>query len=37
MRLYQDLGFTIWGTEADSLRVGDTVVAEHHMVLRLRR
>ena len=36
MRLYQDLGFTIWGTEADSLRVGDTVVAEHHMVLRLR-
>jgi ribosomal protein S18 acetylase RimI-like enzyme len=36
MRLYQDHGFTMWGTEADSLRVGDTVVAEHHMVLRLR-
>jgi ribosomal protein S18 acetylase RimI-like enzyme len=34
--LYRELGFESWGTEQDSLRVGDDVVAEHHMVLRLR-
>jgi ribosomal protein S18 acetylase RimI-like enzyme len=37
LRLYEDLGFVVWGTEADSLRTGDTIVAEHHMVLKLQR
>jgi ribosomal protein S18 acetylase RimI-like enzyme len=34
--LYLDLGFTSWGIERDALRVGDDVVDEHHMSLRLR-
>ena len=37
LRLYEDLGFIVWGTEADALRAGDSVVADHHMTLRLRR
>jgi ribosomal protein S18 acetylase RimI-like enzyme len=37
LRLYEDLGFIVWGTEADALRDGDSVVADHHMTLRLRR
>jgi ribosomal protein S18 acetylase RimI-like enzyme len=37
LRLYEDLGFVVWGTESDALRAGDAVVAEHHMTLRLRR
>jgi ribosomal protein S18 acetylase RimI-like enzyme len=36
MKLYQELGFVAWGAEIDALRVGDTKVTEHHMVLRLR-
>jgi ribosomal protein S18 acetylase RimI-like enzyme len=37
LRLYEDLGFVAWGTEPDALRAGDSVVADHHMTLRLRR
>jgi ribosomal protein S18 acetylase RimI-like enzyme len=36
LRLYEDLGFVAWGTEHDALRAGDSVVAEHHMTLRLK-
>jgi len=34
-RLYESLGFVVWGTEADALRVGGESVAEHHLVLDL--
>ena len=34
-RLYEDLGFVVWGTEVDALRVGGATVIELHMVLVL--
>jgi RimJ/RimL family protein N-acetyltransferase len=34
-RLYERLGFTVWGTEPDALSHGGETVAEHHMMLRL--
>jgi hypothetical protein len=37
VRLYEDLGFVIWGTESDALRVDDSALADHHMTLHLRR
>jgi ribosomal protein S18 acetylase RimI-like enzyme len=37
LRLYEELGFVVWGTEADALRSGHTVVGEHYMTLRLKR
>jgi RimJ/RimL family protein N-acetyltransferase len=33
--LYESLGFVIWGTEPDSLRVDGLEVGQHHMVLKL--
>ena len=34
-RLYERLGFEVWGTEPDALRHDGRVVSEHHMSLRL--
>jgi len=33
--LYQELGFTVWGTEPDAIRHGGHGVSERHMVLSL--
>ena len=35
VRLYQSLGFTIWGTEPKAYYVNDTYLDVHHMVLNL--
>jgi RimJ/RimL family protein N-acetyltransferase len=35
--LYDRAGFVTWGVEPAALRVGDTIVAERHMVLSLER
>jgi len=34
-RLYESLGFTVWGTEPDALRVDGQSFDEHHMALDL--
>jgi len=34
-RLYEELGFRIWGTEPDAIRHGGRGVSERHMVLSL--
>jgi len=34
-RLYETVGFRLWGTEAEALRHGGQTVAEHHMALPL--
>lgn len=34
-RLYERLGFTVWGTEPDALRVDGESIVEYHMALRL--
>ena len=34
-RLYERVGFRVWGTEPDALRDGGRSVVEHHMALRL--
>lgn len=34
-RLYESLGFTVWGTEPDALRVDGQSHDEHHMSLEL--
>lgn len=34
-RLYRKLGFTVFGTERHALKIGDSYVDEHHMVLFL--
>jgi len=35
LRLYQRLGFVVWGTEPDVARVGGTDYDEVHLALRL--
>lgn len=35
-RLYERAGFTIWGTQPDSLRYEGRAVDQHYMALRLR-
>jgi len=35
LRLYERAGFRIWATESDSMQVGDRLLSEYHMVLRL--
>ena len=35
MALYRSMGFVTWGIETASMRVGDDLLAEHHMVLAL--
>lgn len=35
MRLYERLGFRVWATEADSIQVGERLLSEFHMILRL--
>ncbi len=35
-RLYQSLGFEVYGTEPHGLKVGESYVDEHMMLLRLR-
>jgi len=34
-KLYRKLGFTVFGTEKHALKIGDSYVDEHHMVLFL--
>ena len=34
-RLYERLGFEVWGTEPDALRHDGRIASEHHMALRL--
>jgi ribosomal protein S18 acetylase RimI-like enzyme len=34
-RLYESLGFRVWGSEPQALRNGDRVVTEHHLSLLL--
>jgi ribosomal protein S18 acetylase RimI-like enzyme len=34
-RLYESLGFRVWGVEPDALRSAGRSVVDHHMVLRL--
>lgn len=34
-RLYESLGFVVWGTEPDCTRIGDESAGEHHMRLVL--
>jgi GNAT superfamily N-acetyltransferase len=34
-RLYERTGFRIWATEPDSIQVGDKLLSEYHMMLRL--
>ena len=34
-RLYERAGFRVWGTEPDSIQVGDQLLSEYHMILRL--
>lgn len=36
IRLYTDLGFEIYGTEPNALKIGSTYVDEAYMMLRLR-
>jgi RimJ/RimL family protein N-acetyltransferase len=36
-RLYERVGFRIWGTEPDSLRHNGQSATEYHMLLQLRR
>ena len=33
--LYESLGFKVWGTEPDAIRIGNESAAEHHMHLRV--
>lgn len=33
--LYESLGFAIWGTEPDALRINGRAIPQHHMMLRL--
>ena len=33
--LYESLGFVVWGTEPDALRIEGVAIAQHHMMLRL--
>lgn len=33
--LYLSLGFTVWGTEPDALRIDGEAISQHHMTLRL--
>ncbi len=33
--LYESLGFVLWGTEPDCVRIGNESAAEHHMHLQL--
>ena len=35
--LYESLGFVIWGTEPDSIRIDGSAVSQHHMVLTLNQ
>jgi ribosomal protein S18 acetylase RimI-like enzyme len=35
-KLYRSFGFETYGTEPNSLKIGDTYVDEDHMILRLR-
>jgi ribosomal protein S18 acetylase RimI-like enzyme len=35
-RLYRNLGFEIYGTEPNALKIGSTYVDEDHMILRIR-
>jgi ribosomal protein S18 acetylase RimI-like enzyme len=35
-RLYRNLGFEIYGTEPNALKIGATYVDEDHMILRIR-
>jgi RimJ/RimL family protein N-acetyltransferase len=34
-RLYERAGFRVWGTEPDSIQVGEQLLSEYHMILRL--
>ncbi|XAL98919.1 GNAT family N-acetyltransferase [Phycisphaeraceae bacterium D3-23] len=34
-RLYESLGFVVWGTEPDALRIDGQSFDEHHMALKL--
>jgi ribosomal protein S18 acetylase RimI-like enzyme len=36
VRLYQSLGFELWGCEPRGLRVGDQYIDERYMILRLK-
>jgi GNAT superfamily N-acetyltransferase len=34
-RLYERAGFRVWGTEPDSIQVGERLLTEYHMILPL--
>lgn len=36
LRVYESLGFAVWGVEPDCLRVGGRGYTEHHLHLRVR-
>jgi GNAT superfamily N-acetyltransferase len=35
LRLYERAGFRIWATEPDSIQVGERLLSEYHMLLKL--
>ena len=34
-RIYERAGFRVWGTEPDSIQVGERLLSEYHLILRL--
>jgi ribosomal protein S18 acetylase RimI-like enzyme len=35
LRLYERAGFRVWATEPDSIQVGERLLSEYHMLLKL--